>query len=589
MSREDSNHQFVVAIDFGTTYSGYAFSTRGDFTEDPIEKIVTNVWQAGDLLSDKTPTTLLLKHIEPDSRQEFVAFGYEAEDIYSRLPEEEKDGYFYFRRFKMALYDEDRTVALTRNTKIKDIRNKELLALHVFSHSIEFLKKNCFDKFKKRSLQNEVDVDKEILWVLTVPAIWDDAAKQFMRLAATQAGLPGDRLMICLEPEAASVYCKYLPLERLEQDATLHALQPGRRFVVVDAGGGTIDMAVQEVTDDNKLQEIDHVQGGNWGGIYVDKEFEKVIEDIVSEPILEAYRLNHTSDYIELLRFFEKKKRQTQNSTVRLSVPASLLTYVQDNLNKTISQTTEKSEENRDIKWRREKMQMPPSNYQRLFDNVIMQIAQQVEKIMNSECNRGTDLILMVGGFSECDLLQRRIKESFPRCKVVTPSEAGLSVLKGAVLYGHDPTIIKGRAAKYTYGVAINRPFDAKIHPKSKKELIHGKLYCKDVFDLHVKRGKIISIHQPPVKKSYVPLYPEQSSAAIRVYASKGSVPQYTDEENCKYLGVLTVNMPNVEKGLDRKVSALLRFGGTELTVEGIDETSGEKVELQLDFLAGGP
>ncbi|XP_062593072.1 heat shock 70 kDa protein 12A-like [Saccostrea cucullata] len=470
----------------------------------------------------------------------------------------------------MALYDEDRTVALTRDTKIKDIRNKELLALHVFSHSIEFLKKTFFDNFKKKSLQDNIDLDKEILWVLTVPAIWDDAAKQFMREAAKEAGLPNNRLIICLEPEAASVYCKYLPLERLEQDASLHALQPGRRFVVVDAGGGTIDMAVQEVTDDNKLQEIDHVQGGNWGGIYVDKEFEKVIEGIVSQPILEAYRLNHTSDYIELLRFFEKKKRQPQNSTVRVTVPLSLLTFVQDNLNSTISESTKKSEDNKDIKWRREKMQMPLSIYKRLFDSVTLQIAQQVERIMISECNRGTDLILMVGGFSECELLQKGIKESFPRCKIVTPPDAGLSVLKGAVLYGHDPSIIQARAAKYTYGVAINKPFDTKIHPESKKKLVHGKLYCKDVFSLHVKRGDIIRVDQPPVKKSYISLslslsIPSSLLWISKVYAStaeKGKIPQYTDEKSCRYLGVLTVNMPNIEKGLDREVSALLRFGG---------------------------
>lgn len=36
----------VAAIDFGTTYSGYAFSYRSDFLSDPL-KIVTNQWQAG--------------------------------------------------------------------------------------------------------------------------------------------------------------------------------------------------------------------------------------------------------------------------------------------------------------------------------------------------------------------------------------------------------------------------------------------------------------------------------------------------------------------------------------------------------------
>lgn len=30
-------HMFVAAIDFGTTYSGYAFQGRDDFLQDPIK------------------------------------------------------------------------------------------------------------------------------------------------------------------------------------------------------------------------------------------------------------------------------------------------------------------------------------------------------------------------------------------------------------------------------------------------------------------------------------------------------------------------------------------------------------------------
>lgn len=81
--------------------------------------------------------------------------------------------------------------ALTRETKLKDIKDKELLSLHVFSHSIEYLKKNCLEKFKKQDYQECMD---GILWVLTVPAIWDDAAKQFMREAAIEVKV----MILCL-------------------------------------------------------------------------------------------------------------------------------------------------------------------------------------------------------------------------------------------------------------------------------------------------------------------------------------------------------------------------------------------------------
>ena len=97
-SSRNKDKLMVCAIDFGTTYSGYAYSMRSD----PM-KIFCPQWRSGmsTLASNKTPTTVLL-----DREQKFVAFGYEAEKMYSEYVEEdEADDYFYFRRFKMMLYE----------------------------------------------------------------------------------------------------------------------------------------------------------------------------------------------------------------------------------------------------------------------------------------------------------------------------------------------------------------------------------------------------------------------------------------------------------------------------------------------------
>lgn len=91
----------VAAIDFGTTFSGYAFSFRHEFEKDP-EKISTTNWVAGSqaLVSLKTPSVVLLK---PD--RTFHSFGFEAENKYGDLAGEgEHAGWLYFKRFKMALH-----------------------------------------------------------------------------------------------------------------------------------------------------------------------------------------------------------------------------------------------------------------------------------------------------------------------------------------------------------------------------------------------------------------------------------------------------------------------------------------------------
>lgn len=88
----------VAAIDFGTTFSGYAFSFRDNWA-----KVLTNNWQGGSLLSHKAPTVLLL-----NSKAEFVAFGFEAEDKYATMTESgaHRDHYL-FLRFKMILHQDE--------------------------------------------------------------------------------------------------------------------------------------------------------------------------------------------------------------------------------------------------------------------------------------------------------------------------------------------------------------------------------------------------------------------------------------------------------------------------------------------------
>lgn len=89
---------FVAAIDFGTSFSGYAFAIRVDKEKDSSTIYVPN-WYASDagLITFKIPTTVLL-----DKDEQFVDFGFEAEFTYAELLENGKHNeYFYFRHFQL--------------------------------------------------------------------------------------------------------------------------------------------------------------------------------------------------------------------------------------------------------------------------------------------------------------------------------------------------------------------------------------------------------------------------------------------------------------------------------------------------------
>lgn len=82
--KSKSSKTAVAAIDFGTTYSGFAFSWKCDWSK---VQVISN--QSADFMSRKVPTSLLLK---PESASKF---GYHR---YYRKKDESHGYFFYFYR-----------------------------------------------------------------------------------------------------------------------------------------------------------------------------------------------------------------------------------------------------------------------------------------------------------------------------------------------------------------------------------------------------------------------------------------------------------------------------------------------------------
>lgn len=70
---------------------------------------------------------------------------------------------------------------LTRETLLEDDKGKTMEAMKVFSSAVGYLRDHLLTTCKGQlsGIQHS-----DIKWVLTVPAIWTDSSKQFMREAA---------------------------------------------------------------------------------------------------------------------------------------------------------------------------------------------------------------------------------------------------------------------------------------------------------------------------------------------------------------------------------------------------------------------
>lgn len=88
--------------------------------------------------------------------------------------------------------------------------------------------------------------------------------------------------------------------------------------------------------------------------------------------------------------------------------------------------------------------------------------------------------IFLVGGFAESTRLQKSLRDAFgERVTILVPEEASLTVVKGAVAFGHDPSAICQRICRFTYGVGSYLPFVEGEHREDLRVNSDGMDLCK--------------------------------------------------------------------------------------------------------------
>lgn len=93
---------------------------------------------------------------------------------------------FIMTSFRLFLFK-----TLTRDMVIEDVLGKPMKAFDVFVEAIKFIVSHMMkyvnDSEKMQTLT--IKSEKDIHWLLTVPAIWKDLSKRFMREAAVQVSV----------------------------------------------------------------------------------------------------------------------------------------------------------------------------------------------------------------------------------------------------------------------------------------------------------------------------------------------------------------------------------------------------------------
>ncbi|CAC5359425.1 unnamed protein product [Mytilus coruscus] len=457
---------------------------------------------------------------------------------------------------------------------LEDACGKSMYAVEVFAFSIKALKTHLEEHLERNNIYTNPERTK---WILTVPAIWSDAAKQFMRKSGEMAGIPNSKLHIALESEVASVYCQCFPPVGGVDIAAI-----GSKYIVADLGGGTtVDITAHETLPNQKLKELTKASGNNCGGNMIENHF---IEVIFGSEFLSVFRKRYPDSFIYLLRWFESMKRIVQSSKsafVTVTIPYTILNsfcisergvglheFISSKFNSEIAKVF------------KDKIRIHLDYAKDQFEKICKEIVLLINELFRRDEFNNFRHILLVGGFAKCRLVHECLQNAFPQLSVIVPEDPDLAVLKGSVLFGYKPDIISYRIIRYSYGVLSTPLFDEKVHDSKRKIVCVGHARCNNVFKSFMEAGTLVR-RNTVIKRSYRTRQRFQENLWIQVfYAERGNV-QYTDGDHCQKLGEIVVHLlkPSEQGQL---VDVVFHFGETELTVEAGDPESNTRYSVLL-------
>ncbi|RGB33603.1 hypothetical protein C1646_815930 [Rhizophagus diaphanus] len=509
----------VVGIDFGTTYSGFSYT----HISHPI--IITNEEWPEKMGQLKTNTVLKYKD---ENFEEVDCWGYPALHKSHKSPIE---------LFKLHLGD--------------------------------------IPESEKPYLPSKLSYKKAITDYLReiVPAEFPERSKKILRECAYDANLISNKktykLQFTTEPEAAAIYC----IDKIPETEIDNYI--GRSFLVVDCGGGTVDLTIRKLLNKDELGEETIRTGDYCGGTCVDQEFIKFLESKVGELAISRLIENHYGKYQYLIQEFCRIvklpftgiEEEYKNYELDIEQDCPILKqYI----------TGSKKNRLEDDDWL---IGLGFDDVKNMFDPVISKITNLIHDQLNHDKTCST--IFLVGGFSESKYLQERIRKEFMVRvdNIIIPHQPIAAVVRGAVRYGTNKKLIKNRVLKYTYGRSTLRPYNESIDAPDRKRDSGYVLVFKPL----ARKGTTVEVGQKFFQTSH-PENSDQEKMWCRILITDNENARYCDDDGVKELGDFIIDLPDKQLGKDRKVYFELCFGEMEIRAYARNEYNGNEYSATFNY-----
>ncbi|KAH0538333.1 hypothetical protein FGG08_005068 [Glutinoglossum americanum] len=578
---ERQERRLVIAIDYGTTYTGVAIATPAG-NKVYLNKIdIIRDWgpQMGN--HDKIPSVISYSRASDAQEQQWGA---------SLSPEAVA---MVHTKLELDVHDTSEELDLISqaldgmyNLHFQYVKAAGGLPEYTWKGPEEIVEDyltKVFDYLLEavESFTEELRARIPVDIVVTIPAEWSYRAKNSTFRALSRAGFNKDtfpkltEMLLVSEPEAAAIYtARYLK--------ELHGadfLKKDECFALCDAGGGTVvrgahlqevtlrfnwcfkdvvSYKVKELQPTFELKAVTFATGSKCGSMFIDLAFKKWLRDLLGEKNyqqLDQTQLVHKisshdtegQQMRELMKEFNKLKRKFKKDhrDMKIDLPEPLHNLDMDN--RVIGGEITITKFVTAYPFFHSLLMLTSDNMRSFFDPCVDRIVELIEGQIAQVARLQTRLknIFLIGGFAESKYLREEIEYSLRlrNIQVRRPDTSWTAVVRGAAIFGIEKSTSKVLSAMSacprSYGVSVSQSFseiqhddqDYFVDPLTKTPMAKEQLMWL------IKKGDLILSDEPKVVKQwFTKIFSETGprEGKIPLYAySEDDIPERTfDSQN---------------------------------------------------------
>ncbi|KAJ7122116.1 hypothetical protein C8R44DRAFT_785724 [Mycena epipterygia] len=415
------------------------------------------------------------------------------------------------------------------------------------------------------SLQNNIQ------FVMAHPNGWEGRQQSQMRDAAVVAGLiPNsdaghDRLRFVTEGEASLHFC-------IQNGLATDAITKGNGVVVVDAGGGTIDLStyrmIKKPNGTKEYQELAPAQCLFQGSIYVTQRARDYVQARLGNS-------KYAGDVDYIAGVFD--------SSAKLSFRGEEVSFIKFGTNR---------DQEPSLNIRHGQLKIPGSDVKQFFEPSISAVVAAVREQCISAVGVPVSTVFLVGGFAANDWLFSELKSRLEslRLDLTRPdTHVNKAVADGAVSFYIDHHV-SVRVARFTYGMSCSAPYNPlnmehAIRVAKRYKGVSGEWLVPHCFSAILKRGvqvcETTEFRESYNKRSANPAVLDYFSTDLLTYRGHGD-PQWVDVDPELYPVVCKIEAdtshlakyPTHRRGVpnstfyELKFDVILSFGLTELKAQ---------------------